>query len=157
MPSILFVAKRFFEKIRKKMNIRYKISIIAITTLIVAVTYFVDTPFSITQHLVLSTFHSSLLQEFEELEEIKLLREQYNVTKTGEHFNTLQSHFTKFYFIEPNDVGRHSMMNLVVIRDLISGQTHMLGMCLPGNSEGYRLEEKQVLPYLQKYHCFEDM
>ena len=139
------------------MNTKYKISIIVIITLIVAVTYFVDTPFSITQHLILSTFHSPLLQEFEELDEIELLRVHYNVTRTIEHFNTIQSHFTKFYFIEPNGAGVHSMMNLVVIRDLITGQTHMIGMCLPGNSEGYRLEQKQVLPYLQKYHCFEDI
>jgi len=48
------------------------------------------------------------------------------------------------------------VMNLVVIKDLLTGQIHMVGMCVHTPPEGYRLEQRQVLSYLQEYDCFED-
>ena len=138
------------------MKTRLKISVIVIAVLITVALYFIPAPFSITQQLVLSTFKSSTMQEFENLDEIKLLREHYNVTRTGENFNTLQSHYAQFYFVEPDGITQPPVMNIVVIKDLIQGKIHMIGGCFPAVSEGYRLEQRQILTFLQKYDCFED-
>jgi len=137
------------------MKRRYLILII-IVILVTITLYFLPSPFSITQHLVLSTFKSATLEEFENLDEVKILRERYNVTRTGENFNAFQSHFAEFYFVEPNGRPVPPLMNLVVIKDLLTGQIHMVGTCFSGSSEGYRLEQRQVLPYLQEFDCFED-
>ena len=130
--------------------------IIGIAVLIVIVLYLIPFPFLPVQSLVVSTFKQSVLEEFENQDEIKLLQEKYNVTRTGESFNAFQSQFTKFYFVEPNGIIQPPMMNMVVIKDLISGKIHMIGACFPVTSEGYRLEQRQILSFLQEYDCFED-
>ncbi len=137
------------------MKTKYLI-IITIVILVTIALYFLPSPFSITQQLVLSTFESSTLEEFERLDEVKMLRERYDVTRTGENFNALQSSFAEFYFVEPNGMVVPPLMNLVVIKDLLTGQIHMTGMCIHTPPEGYRIEQRQVIPYLQEYDCFED-
>ena len=139
----------------KKMKTRYVILSVFVA-LIITVLYFVQSPISVTQNLVLSTFKESTLHEFENLEEVKMLKERYNVTRTGENFNTLQSSFAEFYFVEPNGRPVPPFMHLVVIKDLITDQISMIGSCFSGSSEGYRLEQRQILLYLQEYDCFED-
>ncbi|QMU55213.1 MAG: hypothetical protein GKS07_10160 [Nitrosopumilus sp.] len=137
------------------MKTRYLIPIMIVILAIITL-YFLPSPFSITQQLILSTFKSSTLEEFENMDEVKLLRERYDVTRTGENFNTFQSSFAEFYFVEPNGMVVPPLMNLVVIKDLLTGQIHMIGMCVHTPPEGYRIEQRQVLPYLQEYDCFED-
>ena len=130
---------------------------VAIAVLVVIVFYFIPFPFFPIQSMALSVFEQSTLEEFENLDEIKLLREKYDVTRTGESFNSFQSQYTKFYFVEPNGVIQPPMMNIVVIKDLISGKIHMIGACFPENSEGYRLEQRQILPFLEEYDCLKDI
>ena len=136
------------------MKIRY-IILIVFAGLVITALYFLPTPFSITQQFVLSIFKESTFEEFEKLDEIKLLRQNYNVTRTGEHFNTMQSHYSLFYFIEPGGTSLPPMMYLVATKDLISGQIHLTGSCF-NTQNAHRIETKQIMPYLQEYDCFED-
>ncbi|QMU55177.1 MAG: hypothetical protein GKS07_09970 [Nitrosopumilus sp.] len=140
---------------KKKMRTKYLILIVIVMFAIIAL-YFLPPPFSIIQQMTLSTFKSSTLEEFENMDEVKLLRERYDVTRTMEHFNTFQSQFAEFYLVEPNGMVTPPMMNMVVIKDLITGQINMFGMCIHTSPEGYRIEQRQMIQYLQEYNCFED-
>ena len=106
--------------------------------------------------MVLSTFKSSTLEEFERLDEVKMFRERYNVTRTGDNFNAFQFSFAEFYFVEPNGMNVPPFINLIVIKDLSTGQIHMTGMCVPTSLDGYTIERRQMIPHLQEYDCFED-
>ena len=138
------------------MKTRLLIIVGIIVVLVVIVLYLIPVPFLPIQSAIVSTFKQSVLEEFESLDEVKLLQEKYNVTRTGESFNAFQSQYAKFYFVEPRGIIQPPMMNLVVIKDLISGKVHMIGACYPMTSEGIRLEQRQILPFLQEYDCLED-
>ena len=138
------------------MKTRYAI-FITVAVLVIIALYLIPIPFSPIQPLVVSTFKQSVLEEFESLDEVRLFQEKYDVTRTGESFNAFQSQYAKFYFIEPNGIIKPPMMNMVVIKDLISGEIYMHGACFPiVASEGYRLEQRQILPFLQEHDCLKD-